>query len=357
MHMSCDPQLLVAALSASPGDKLCAGCSSGLTTSREHLPARPSSSSLRSSALCAALLFRSWHCSLEPVGRSFTAITVGKSLKTSIAAGFDASLVATPERPVFAQRALAGWQWNPAFNASSAGASAACHRTSADAWLGADACAVRRPRASTALTPLSAEAAPASASGELAPPPSSNAAAAAAAVFASTMRRLVLRDLVQGGGAGGGGRGPPPPADFAFPSVGRRELPPKTFALGYSLRALWWAGQLAVQALSDAGPCTIEAVQRLEVRTLAPGPIDKAERGGTVDRSRGLASFSPPPSPSSPSSPSSGLAIAMHIRRGDACMRYTDRFADNDMHHGTWVGLQHCARTATYADLHTTYIA
>lgn len=331
--MSCDPQLLVAALSASPGDKLCAGCSAGLTTSREFLPPRPRSSSsgtgsLRSSALCAALLFRSWHCSLQPVGRSFTAITVGKSLKTSIALGFDASLIATPERPVFAQRALAAWQWNPAFNATSDGASAACRRTSADAWLGADACAVRRP-ASNAVAPPAP-------SGAAAPSAAVAPSTAASAAFASTMRRLVLRDVVQGGSGAKSGRGPTatPPNDLAFPSVARRgDTPPKVFAQGYSLRALWWAGQLAVQALSDAGPCTVEAVQRLGVRTLAPGPVGEAGRGDAVDRSRGLASFSPPPS----SAPPSGLAIAMHIRRGDACMRYTDRFADNDMHHGTYI--------------------
>ena len=103
--MSCDYQPLVDYLAAAPGDKLGPNAEAGLTTSRAHLPPRPSSSSvaLVKSALCAALLFRSWHCDMPARGRGLTAITIGKSLKTHIALGFDATLVAEPTRVVFAQ--------------------------------------------------------------------------------------------------------------------------------------------------------------------------------------------------------------------------------------------------------------
>ena len=101
--MSCDYQPLVDYLAAAPGDKLGPNAEAGLTTSRAHLPPLSRIPSLRASALCAALLFRSWHCDMPARGRGLTAITIGKSLKTHIALGFDATLVAEPTRVVFAQ--------------------------------------------------------------------------------------------------------------------------------------------------------------------------------------------------------------------------------------------------------------
>jgi hypothetical protein len=106
---------------------------------------------------------------------------------------------------------------------------------------------------------------------------------------------------------------------------------------GHSVAALWWAGQLTVNSLSSFGRCSLLAARSLKPLTIYPsnsgggkGIVDSMvdlkmkymSGGGSKLVKSGAGRLTSP------------LSIAMHIRRGDSCMRWTKVFGDNSMQQG-----------------------
>lgn len=82
----------------------------------------------------------------------------------------------------------------------------------------------------------------------------------------------------------------------------------------YSNTAVWWAGQLAVQSLSSFGRCSV-----LKATSLYGGPVHRVKGGQ--------------------------MAVAIHIRRGDSCMRWAGKPGDASLSHG-----RPCFSTRMYVD-------
>lgn len=106
---------------------------------------------------------------------------------------------------------------------------------------------------------------------------------------------------------------------------------------GHSVASLWWAGQLTVASLASFGRCSLLSARSLKPNTLYSNTINDYKDQNMHDmklnymNNKLLNKFN---SRKSQQPPQQRLAIAMHIRRGDSCMRWATSFGDSSLKNG-----------------------
>jgi hypothetical protein len=314
-------------------DRFGAACEHRFTKSREYLPhfrdliaPGVDAAAMRRRRTCAGAWFQQWLCSLPPAPQDLTGITVGKTVLERVVKGYAATLDRrkVPRRATFDLDRLRRWPWRPANLAPLPVAARACCHGGVDwggeqdeAWLMADAC----PR-------------------ELAQNRWPQAATAAAGAGAAS-----------GGGSGGGGALTlaSKQDQQAFAAAGEEVLRGAVHASGssdawgggYSSGAVWWAGQLAAHSLASFGKCGVLAAQSLQrigggseeetgsARGAGPKKARQGSRRGGGGGGGGVAE----------------LRVAMHVRRGDSCMRWAKHRGDASLRGG-----RPCFPTSMYVD-------
>ena len=133
-------------------------------------------------------------------------------------------------------------------------------------------------------------------------------------------------ELVAGGGAAGGLQAFVGAGEDVLRSAAHAATSSDAWAGGYSAAAVWWAGQLAAHSLASFGRCGVLAAQKLQ-RTGGPGA--GSGTGAARERKKG----------------GGGLRVAMHIRRGDSCMRWAKARGDSSLRGG-----RPCFPTNMYLD-------
>ena len=292
-----DYELFARDLNSCHGDRFGADCESRLTKNLLYLPlslGNPadllathdrSQERLRT---CSSLWFQAWLCALPPAPADLGGITVGKTLLSRVMKTYAATLSKRPPyRPTFAHSHLRRWAWRPP--EPGGGGGGPCGGD--EAWLLSDVCAPgggggfgsfgRSAMATLAGAPDT----PAIRDGEL------------------VLRSAVLSSSSSsGGGGGGGGSGG---------GGGGGD-----WSKGFSMASLWWGGQLALHSLANVGPCGKRSAMVLPRNHSLPPVIPASS------------------SRSSSVTTAAGPRVAMHIRRGDSCMRWAQARGDSSLRGG-----------------------
>ena len=112
--------------------------------------------------------------------------------------------------------------------------------------------------------------------------------------------------------------------------------------MGISESVVWLAGQLTLHSLQSVGAQGRSEIAKLRSTLMVP----------EVHLQRGLSSLLPPLASSEPQT----FTVAVHIRRGDSCERWTDRVGDHsrDLGHGDRTpgidGGRPCYKTSLYVE-------
>ena len=223
---------------------------------------------------------QAWLCSLPSVPSDLEGLTVGKTILQRVVRTHELTLDPSlaPVRPTYDPSLLSAWPWlpqhdtGPGSSSSSSmseaeGGCKAAAASAAERWIQVDACP---SDPTTLLSTLGND---------------------------STALLDAGADVIRGSVMASG-----------FGSLFNSSEP--------SFGAVWWAGQLAVHSLAASGPCTQAAAEHIRRRSGAHHGRDSAALGTNAGH-RHL-----------PVGNDDELVLAMHIRRGDACMRWTSTRGD-----------------------------